>query len=170
MKWQDRFSPPPHGHILNRTLANKRLATVSAGVLYPGEIAKTALPKSQRAALRTCIREDRAAHPQAQPAAHVKCKDRQVIAANIDCRTPANLSPGQLRLDLAICQYSNSSWLLESDTHPHVLIYAMRSARSLSFLTMGAKTIFVPGMYFFGLTRNSYMCLGDQTMPESLMA
>merc|ERR1740121_1229815 len=45
----------------------------------------------------------------------------------------------------------------------------MRSARSLSFL-MPANTIFVPGMYFFGLTRYSNMCLSDHTIPEFLFA
>merc|ERR1719330_1897682 len=45
----------------------------------------------------------------------------------------------------------------------------MRSARSLSFL-MPANTIFVPGMYFFGLTRYSNMCLSDQRMAAFLFA
>merc|ERR1712019_326907 len=52
---------------------------------------------------------------------------------------------------------------------PHVFMYSMRSARSFSFL-IPAKTIFVPGMYFFGLTRYSYMCLSDHTIPEFLFA
>merc|ERR1712217_256653 len=36
------------------------------------------------------------------------------------------------------------------DSQPHVFIYSMRSARSFSFL-IPAKTILVPGMYFFGV-------------------
>merc|ERR1719161_2354273 len=46
---------------------------------------------------------------------------------------------------------------------------AQRSARSFSFL-MPANTILVPGMYFFGFTKYSYMCLSDHTMPEFLFA
>merc|ERR1719434_594483 len=53
--------------------------------------------------------------------------------------------------------------------HPQVFMYSIRSARSFSFL-IPAKTILVPGMYFFGLTRYSYMCLSDHTMPEFLFA
>merc|ERR1719152_146092 len=49
------------------------------------------------------------------------------------------------------------------------LMYSMMSARSLSFF-MPANTIFVPGMYFFGFTRYSNMCLSDQMMPEFLLA
>merc|ERR1719262_1978074 len=52
---------------------------------------------------------------------------------------------------------------------PMDFMYAMRSARSLSFFRP-AKTILVPGMYFFGFTRYSNMCLSDQTMPEFLLA
>merc|ERR1711933_381141 len=52
---------------------------------------------------------------------------------------------------------------------PQVFMYSIRSARSLSFL-IPAKTILVPGMYFFGLTRYSYMCLSDHIMPEFLFA
>ena len=37
---------------------------------------------------------------------------------------------------------------------------AMRSARSWGFLRP-AKTILVPGMYFFGFTKYSNMCLSD---------
>merc|ERR1719152_755865 len=49
------------------------------------------------------------------------------------------------------------------------LMYSMMSARSLSFFRP-ANTIFVPGMYFFGLTRYSNMCLSDQTIPDVLFA
>merc|ERR1719333_419651 len=49
------------------------------------------------------------------------------------------------------------------------LIYSQMSARSFSFL-MPAKTIFVPGIYFFGFTKYSYMCLSDQMIPEFLLA
>merc|ERR1711879_1129324 len=52
---------------------------------------------------------------------------------------------------------------------PHVFMYSMRSARSFSFF-MPAKTILVPGMYFFGLTKYSNMCLSDHTIPEFLFA
>merc|ERR1719188_76224 len=52
---------------------------------------------------------------------------------------------------------------------PCAAMKLMRSARSLSFL-MPAKTIFVPGMYFFGFTKYSNMCLSDQTIPEFLFA
>merc|ERR1719230_502366 len=45
----------------------------------------------------------------------------------------------------------------------------MRSARSASFL-IPAKIIFVPGMYFLGLIKYSYMCFSDQTIPEDLLA
>merc|ERR1719201_2922333 len=45
--------------------------------------------------------------------------------------------------------------------------YAIRSARSFSFLRP-AKTILVPGMYFFGLIKYSNMCLSDHVMPEFL--
>merc|ERR1719229_109693 len=55
------------------------------------------------------------------------------------------------------------------DTQPEATMYAMRSARSFSFL-MPAKTILVPGMYFFGFTKYSNMCLSDQVMPEFLFA
>merc|ERR1712048_356151 len=48
-------------------------------------------------------------------------------------------------------------------------MYSIRSARSFSFF-MPAKTILVPGMYFFRLTRYSNMCFSDQTMPELLFA
>lgn len=39
-------------------------------------------------------------------------------------------------------------------------MYAMRSARSFSFL-MPAKTIFVPGMYFLGFSKYSNKCFSD---------
>merc|ERR1719436_1704590 len=52
---------------------------------------------------------------------------------------------------------------------PWAAMYATRSARSFSFL-IPANTIFVPGMYFFGFTRYSNMCLSDQMMPEFLLA
>merc|ERR1712151_737903 len=52
---------------------------------------------------------------------------------------------------------------------PRVFIYSIRSARSFSFF-MPAKTILVPGIYFLGLTRYSYMCLSDHMMPEFLFA
>merc|ERR1740130_2134792 len=48
-------------------------------------------------------------------------------------------------------------------------MYVMRSARSCAFL-MPAKTILVPGMYFFGLTKYSNMCLSDHVMPDALLA
>merc|ERR1712039_789171 len=59
--------------------------------------------------------------------------------------------------------------IITRKVHPHVFMYSMRSARSFSFL-IPAKTIFVPGIYFFGLTKYSYMCLSDQIMPEFLFA
>merc|ERR550514_1605173 len=46
---------------------------------------------------------------------------------------------------------------------------SIKSARSASFFKP-ANTIFVPGMYFFGLMRYSYICLSDQVMPEVLFA
>merc|ERR1712217_197705 len=57
----------------------------------------------------------------------------------------------------------------KKEPHPHVFIYSMRSARSFSFF-IPAKTILVPGIYFFGLTRYSYMCLSDHMIPEFLFA
>mmetsp|Transcript_135544 Transcript_135544/g.270433 ORF Transcript_135544/g.270433 Transcript_135544/m.270433 type:complete len:111 (-) Transcript_135544:220-552(-) len=53
--------------------------------------------------------------------------------------------------------------------HLHLLRKEHKSARSDSFF-MPANTIFVPGMYFFGLIRYSNMCLSDQRMPEFLFA
>merc|ERR1739845_329226 len=55
------------------------------------------------------------------------------------------------------------------EPQPHVFMYSMRSARSFSFF-IPAKTILVPGIYFFGLTRYSNMCLSDHVMPEFLFA
>merc|ERR1712039_398653 len=56
-----------------------------------------------------------------------------------------------------------------TQNQPMLPINAIRSARSLSFL-IPANTIFVPGMYFFGLIRYSNKCLSDQMMPEFLFA
>ena len=50
-----------------------------------------------------------------------------------------------------------------------VAIYAIRSARSCSFLRP-AKTIFVPTRYFFGLMRNWNMCFSLQVIPDFLIA
>merc|ERR1719387_1314507 len=44
-----------------------------------------------------------------------------------------------------------------------------RSARSPGFFRP-ANTILVPGMYFLGLTRNSYMCFSDHEIPLALTA
>merc|ERR1711920_542797 len=57
----------------------------------------------------------------------------------------------------------------ERRIHLAVAKNEMRSARSLSFFKP-ANTIFVPTMYFFGLTKYSNMCLSDQTIPEFLFA
>jgi len=54
---------------------------------------------------------------------------------------------------------------INREPQPQVFMYSMRSERSFSFL-MPAKTILVPGMYFFGFTRYSNICLSDQIMPE----
>lgn len=43
-------------------------------------------------------------------------------------------------------------------------MYLMRSARSFSFFSP-ANTIFVPGMYFLGLSRYSNSVSRDQTTP-----
>merc|ERR1712151_829120 len=61
------------------------------------------------------------------------------------------------------------SQLLPKHSQPIVFMYSIKSARSLSFL-IPANTIFVPGMYFFGLTKYSNMCLSDHTMAEFLLA
>merc|ERR1712048_510393 len=58
---------------------------------------------------------------------------------------------------------------IKINLQPQVFMYSMRSARSFSFL-IPANTIFVPGIYFFGLTKYSNMCFSDQTMPEFLLA
>merc|ERR1719401_1528990 len=50
-----------------------------------------------------------------------------------------------------------------------VFMYAMRSARSLSFFRP-ANTILVPTMYFLGFIKYSNMCFSDHTMPEFLLA
>merc|ERR1719414_1636492 len=56
-----------------------------------------------------------------------------------------------------------------AEAQPWDFMNEMRSARSLSFL-IPANTIFVPGMYFLGLTRYSNMCLSDQRMAAFLFA
>jgi len=81
------------------------------------------------------------------------------------------------------CQLSNCpelpqqlwSWqkILHNSFHPrphlHALMYDTRSARSAGFFRP-ANTILVPGIYFFGFTRNSYMCLSDHVIPLDLTA
>merc|ERR1712083_321601 len=75
-------------------------------------------------------------------------------------------------------KFDHANWHAEpyiNDALVHKRLYAMlaikaiRSARSFSFL-IPAKTILVPGMYFFGFTKYSNMCLSDHTMPEFLFA
>merc|ERR1719335_1852849 len=62
-----------------------------------------------------------------------------------------------------------SSLAAYSLSQPQVFMYAIKSARSLSFFRP-ANTILVPGIYFFGFTRYSNMCFSDQTIPEVLLA
>merc|ERR1719464_1793060 len=70
------------------------------------------------------------------------------------------------------CRVASANWALAAVAQlaqPCVFMKEIRSARSLSFL-IPANTIFVPGMYFFGLTRYSNMCLSDQRMAAFLFA
>lgn len=49
------------------------------------------------------------------------------------------------------------------------LMYAIKSPLSFEFL-IPAKTILVPGIYFFGFSKYANRCFSVQTIPDSLLA